>query len=363
MKLMRTQAGDGCGSARLCAGAVDRRGLALVELAAVLVIGLLVLVMLSITMSDSRRRSMLNGSLNNLKRLGVGIADYGLDNEGRVATFTAQRGVVIRCEDGYNNGVASFDVDAGAMQAVCIMRRLTGRTDIVRGSGWIPHTIFWHLPLMEYLNEPLPSAVTASPGDGTRLAWQEAVRRPNPGVSYFQLSRRPAGNSTSDYRFPYSSSYQMPAGFFSPDALMNGVPTVAQGSTHSTYEAGTTATDLGRRMLSEVSFPSQKAMLFEQYARFFGPRELYFGYSEARVPVLTADGGAAVRSTSQTNRGFQPNSPQSAASTRINYTPDLAWEPPTASGASSEYVNGGMAWTRSGLRGRDFDGPEVPWVP
>jgi hypothetical protein len=112
-----------------------------------------------------------------------------------------------------------------------------------------------------------------------------------------------------------------------------------------------------------VRYPSHKAMMYETNQRFFGSRELFFMYPEARVPVLMADGSAGVRSIKQSNPGFQPNMPTDPNPTRVLYTPELSWETPTASGEASETVNGGIRWTRSGLRGRDFAGPEVPWVP
>ena len=49
--------------------------------------------------------------------------------------------------------------------------------------------------------------------------------------------------------------------------------------------------------------------------------------------------------------------------TRILYTPQTNGDTPTLAGTSSEYVNCGLRFTRSSLRGRDFGGPEVPWVP
>jgi hypothetical protein len=112
-----------------------------------------------------------------------------------------------------------------------------------------------------------------------------------------------------------------------------------------------------------VAFPSQKAMVYEQFQRFFGSRVLYGAYEEARVPILFADGGVSVRATNDSNLGFFPNSPFNPGPLRFNYRPDLGYEPPALNGASAELVTGHYRWTRSGLHGRDFGGPEVPWVP
>jgi hypothetical protein len=112
-----------------------------------------------------------------------------------------------------------------------------------------------------------------------------------------------------------------------------------------------------------VRHPSHKAMMYETNQRFFGSRELYFMYDEARIPVAFADGGVSVRSMAGANLGFRPNTPTSPLQSRFPYRPELTWETPTPSGASEELVFGRIRWTRSGLRGRDFMGPEIPWTP
>jgi len=340
------------------------RAFARAELLALLTILALIGVLLAVAFPDSRHRARLGASLTNLQRLGAGAADYAQDNADAVYSFTWRAGPGRMCEDGYNFGATSTDLQAAADQAVCIMRNLSGRTDIVRIDGWIPHLLYNHLPLIQYMGESLPSPLVVSPGDQRRLLWQKAIQEnpSDPNTPYFALRCRPGGSSNAEKRWPYSSSYEIPPAFFSPDAQIGGVPTISQGPAHNQYNTGT-ATPLGRRVLSEIRFPSQKAMLYETNQRFFGQRELFFMYPEVRVPVLTADGSASVRSILYANQGFNPAAPFSSTPTRVAYTPDTTWESPTRSGATSEFVNGVIRWTRSGLRGRDFGGPEVPWVP
>jgi hypothetical protein len=104
-------------------------------------------------------------------------------------------------------------------------------------------------------------------------------------------------------------------------------------------------------------------MMYEKEQRFFGPRHAFFLHTEARVPVLLADGSAGIRTTNHSNDGFYPITPQNPTPTRVNYAPELSWEAPTLNGGVNEFVNGHIRWTRSGLLGRDFGGPEVPWSP
>jgi hypothetical protein len=343
------------------------RAFALVEVSAVVIILLLVAVIAGVLIPDARRRARLAGSIQNLQFIGKGAASFAADRENRVFSFDWEPGVH-RCENYVFPASSSYN-DAASDQAVCILRQRAGRNDITAIRGWVPFVLYNHLPLVDYLDESLPSSKFISPGDAPRLAWQRAVTQdPNdPSTPYFNLTCRPAGTGNNEKRWPYSSSYEVQPSFYSPDALRvlpggQQVPTVAQSSMgHRYYEVGSAATVLGRRRMDEVHFPSHKAMMYETNQRFYGSRELFFMYDEARVPVLTADGGATVRSGA--NRGFHPNTPNSQNPSRVNYIPETSWETPTANGAQSELVFGGMRWTRSGLRGRDFLGPEVPWVP
>jgi hypothetical protein len=250
------------------------------------------------------------------------------------------------------------------------MRERGNRPDITAIRGWAPHVLYNHLVLADYLGDALPGDMFVSPGDAPRLSWRRAVTQdPNdPNTPFFNLVCRPGGTDNPTKRWPYSSSYEMQPSFYSPDALMSTpqgvVPTVAQDpSGHRYYLIGNSLTVLGHRRMDEVRYPSHKAMLYETNQRFFGSRELFFMYPEARVPVLTADGSAGVRSIARANLGFQPNSPSNSLPTRVNYVPETTWEAPTANGGATEFVYGVIRWTRSGLRGRDFAGTEVPWAP
>ncbi|MCH9058952.1 MAG: hypothetical protein IIB55_10025 [Planctomycetes bacterium] len=44
--------------------------------------------------------------------------------------------------------------------------------------------------------------------------------------------------------------------------------------------------------------------------------------------------------------------------TLYDYVP-RDWEPPTIDGSFRERVTGYYRWTRGGIKGRDFDGPEI----
>lgn len=341
---------------------------ALVEVVAVVLIVAAAITLATVGLPDARRRSMASGSVQNLAQLGAGARSFAADSSDAIFSFSWHAGETHQCGD-LTFPVPTTDNQAAADQAVCIMRERGNRPDIVQISAWLPYVMYNTLPLLDYLNEDLPSRIAVSPGDRNRLLWQQAVTTVpgNPNEAFFGTSSRPSPPSTDNAskRWPYSSSYEMQPSFYSPDAMVDGVPTISQAGapTHRNFYSGDARTPLGRRTFSEVRFPSQKAMMYETEDRFFGPRRAFLMYDEARVPVLLADGSAGVRSINQTNGGFDPANPLGSSPTRVAYIPELSWESPTLSGAVVEYVNGHIRWTRSGLLGRDFGGPEVPWSP
>lgn len=342
---------------------VAPRAFALPELLGVVFILTVVVAALAVLIPDSRQKSRLGGSLTNLQRLGAGFADYAIDREDAVATFTWRAGPARVCGDGFEFPASTTDLQAAANQGVCILRTLGQRPDINPFGGWVPHISYNLLPLMEYLNEPLPSTLIVSPGDRLRLQWQQAARLdPNDpeGAQWFlPCSGLSAPVTNSTRRLPFSSSYEVQPSFFSPDLGTPSVPTISQNAMgHRWYNIDTSATPLGRRRVSEVVFPSQKALVYETNQRFFGSRQPFFMYPSARIPILLADGSASVKSMSVANDGWDPRI-GGAAPTRVNYVPETLWESPTENGAAGELVNGTIRWTQRGLQGRDFGGPEI----
>jgi hypothetical protein len=328
------------------------RAFALVELVVVVGVVGAACVLMMVGSVDARRRARLSGSVENLRLYATGMSAYGADSADRVATFSWRAGV----NYGFG-GVAPSDMQAAANQAIDIIRRRAGRTELQPLSSWVPHLLYNHLVLVDYLGQELPARWAVSPGDVTRIAWQRDPRNfasLNPQSRPFSV-----GDGSQAARWPYSSSYEMPPAFYSPDQASGSVQTISQASTHNTYIVPANPT-MGTRVMSEVLYPSHKAMMYETVQRFFGPRQAYFAYEEARVPVLMADGSVGVRGTESCNRGFQPNTPTSPSPTSFNYQPDLGYEPATLSGAAQDVVFGHMRWTRRGLLGRDFGAAQVP---
>ncbi len=219
------------------------------------------------------------------------------------------------------------------------------RPDIQPITTWLPHILYTHLVLIDYLDQELPAKWVVSPGDVTRLAWQ----RDPVNFDALPTSGRPSGASGNiGARWPYSSSYETPPPSSLPTKTEGSAQTVTQAAQHNQYNIPAGDGWLGRRLLSEIAFPSQKAMTYESVQRFFGPRQAFCLYQEARVPVMTADGSASIRTTSFTNQGFNPNTPTSPLPTTTAYTPDLNWESATLNGTPAENVLGFNALVSSG---------------
>lgn len=344
----------------------SHRAFVMTELVTVVAVVGVMAALLFLASADHRRRAHGVGSVANLQKFAAGITSFASDNEDRVASFSWRAGETYE-DGGITYHPAATDLQAAANQAVAIIRRRAGRPDIPLISTWIPHILYSHLALIEHLDQPLPADFAVSPADQPRLAWQAASRNQAPndnGAAFFALSNRPGAgiNDPTLKRWAFSSSYEFGPAFFAPDARVApaGPETISQssGGSHNQYYTPAGNISLGQRRLSEIAYPGNKAMVYETHSSDMGANRVFFAFPQARSTVLLADGSASIRTMQHTNRGFQPNLPLSPMSTQVRYNPELSWEP----AAVGDLVHGVIRWTRSGLRGRDFGGPEVPWV-
>ncbi len=324
------------------------RGFARVEALAIIVIVLLVSAVLVPTLERSRHLGRLGDDMAKLRRYGVATGAYGADNADQYWAFSWKKGIAYCPFPELNN--APSDLQAAANQAVFILRTRAGRLDMPVINAWIPHVFYVHLVLAEYEDRPLPDLDAISSEDKHRLLWardphgfDQCLYVPNPGC----------GTPTSK-RWPYGASWQMPAAFYDGSAVG---ARLTQGSVHNQFLIPGTASLQGQAV-SSTAFPAQKVLLHDAGARHYGPRSGYCTHDEARSPLLFADGSVRVHGAADANPGWQPNMPTSASPTAFLYGP-APWEPPTYSGLPTETVIGRFRWTRGGLLGRDFGGPEV----
>jgi len=292
---------------------------------------------------------------SNMKQHGIAANSYAADYEDKVYSFTWRGGVPPESPF----GAAGNDTQAAADQAVWIIRNRSGRTNFGRITGWIPHILYTHLVLNDYLAQRLPERMVVSPKDRHRLLWQtdpiafdngEFLPNPNGG---------PAGG-WAEKRWPYSSSYRTVPCSFSPDYVKSGVATVTQASAYNVYYVPGGSGILGRRLYSEVQFPAQKVLMFSGDSYYFNKRPQFYAYEDSRAITLLFDGSVEARLTITSNEGFFPGTPTSDEPDAFAYnppaTPAKAWESRPRNGGASETVYGWYQWTRGGLRGVDFNG-------
>ena len=326
-----------------------RRGFALAELAAVLVVVLLTLA-LAIPMA---RRARLAGwgvvDAENLHRFAAATGSYAADNSDKYWTFSWHRawspGEKLPSQSPDLQNANDTDMRAAVAQVADFMRyRGGGRPDFPYIYHWFPYVSYSHIPLYDYLDQQVPALWGVSPSDRWRLEWAKDPQQFDQGEF---LPNQPKPGSDNK-RWPYSSSYQLPPAFYD---LANAGRRVSQADTENNWFVPQNSELRGTR-LSRTWFPSQKVHLYGAQARSLGD-ELN-GYLDApsfclpssRVPILLCDGHSELMRTSDANPGWQPNAPES---------PDPTYIP---LGSNGSYP-GVYRWTRGGIYGRDFGGPEV----
>lgn len=336
------------------------RGFAVIELLLLTIASILALAIFLIWSGDSRRNARLGQDLASLRHYGMGTVAYAADNADLMWGFSWKAGTTAHGDPDLRTN--SSALEAGASQAVQILRDRAGREDINRIPFWLPQAGYSHLVMADYLGDSLPDSAAVSSGDEHRIRWRDDPA----GFDLGNYSPRPyssASASNNDKRWPYSASWQLGVAFFDLSTVLG--TRITWGSTQSQYNIPG-AVVFGQPRLADIAFPSQKAMMIDRFQRHHGDRQAFHAYREARVPVLAADGAVAVRTSGEGNPPWAPNSPSLPSSSVGTYayqwpsTPILRWEPAPLNGMTSDVsIVDRFMWTRGGLLGRDFDGPEI----
>jgi len=348
----------------------------LIELLVVIAIIALLIGILLPALGEARRLARLSVCQSDESQHGKGQASYAADYEDRCYAFTWRNGHTESTYADLRAQTTTGDNAAAAAQAVDILRRRAGRSDIPRIDGWIPHVLYTHLVLQDYWASRLPEKIVVCPEDRSRLSWQEQNGKLF-DAGFWLPYQDPGGNQTPiNKRWPYSSSFHIvPATYDTAQSTdirvsaIGGNPPTApgrrlsqNGNAHNLYSIPAAAT-LGGARLADVAFPGQKVQLFDEQARHFGP-DIFYGYRDAKTPLLFFDGSVRIYRTDETNPGWIPQFPTSGFDTIVNYTPKV-WESPVRGGnnlpppSGFEPIPTWYRWTRGGLRGVDVGGGPI----
>jgi hypothetical protein len=298
--------------------------------------------------------------MSNMRQLGTAQGSYAAEFQDRLYAFTWTRGHAESQWADLRDQAAMGDMSAAAAQAVDILRRRSGRTDISPINGWIPNVLYSHLVLQDFMASRLPEPTVACPEDAPLRDWQRNNGHLFDAGAFLPMQPAPA---SVHRRWPYSSSYMQTVGAFDPNQnrdIQRPGPTQsarlyqAESQCDGYYVPQTHR--MGGTRLAEVDWPALKVHMFDRADRHHGPEPVYFAYPDARQPLLFFDGSVREYTTAETNRGWHPQFGTTSLTMQWRYEPAGPWQPAARAGT---FVDGHYRWTRGGLRGIDVGGGEI----
>jgi prepilin-type N-terminal cleavage/methylation domain-containing protein len=307
-------------------------------------------------LANARGASKLAISLANLRQTALAGANYAADFNDRIYALTSAPNT--RYPD-IKALAHSSPLRQAVGHAIDIIRRRTGREKFSIPGGWIPHVLYTHVVLNDYLAQGIPDKMVVSPEDEFRRNWQD-----DPQLLHDQGAWQPFQNPSvgsvpnSAHRWPYSSSYQVVVASYDQNQSRWQYPHMARLSqtAHNSYSVP--AVPLGGMRMSQVTFPSMKVHVHDSQDRHTGRDDRYYAHEDARVVLHMFDGSAAYRPTAEANPGWNPNRSTSPNSTIMLYRP-RPWEAPIIDTGRPDRLKGYYRWTRGGLKGIDFGAKEI----
>lgn len=334
-----------------------RNGFTLIELLVVIAIIALLIGILLPALGEARKTARTAISGSNLRQLATAMNSYASDFKDRIPGFNWKANDKVSEFPDLN--IHTTDVEAAADQAIDIIRRRTGRdaSSLPPIASWIPHILYSHLPVLDYLASRLPEKIVACPEDRNRQNWQKDPE--NNFDKGLWLPQQPPGTGavTPDQRrWPYSSSYRPTISTFDNSSVPNRITQAAYNSYNTPNAAS-----LGGTKLATVSAPSSKAYMYEGWQWHGARNNPFYATPWAKVEMVMFDGSVGYyKNATQVNKGWLPNNPASPSAQAFTYAP-MVYDPPitNSEGKTADDCFGYVQYTRGGLGGIDVGGTEV----
>jgi len=339
------------------------RAFTLIELLVVIMIIVLLIGLLLPAVAKARGAARQSLCLGRTEQMGVATHSYAADYLDKIFSFTVTQksANTLTYPDLVAQAQGGDDLAGASAQAIDILRRRTSRESGAESfepiGAWIPNVLYTHLVLQDYLDQRLPAKLVVCPEDRVRMEWHDWHTFDQDG---FAPTQPPVGGDPANYRWPYSSSYQIVPASYSPDSVRNGATAVCQAGDTSHYTLATNNGGnangwLGKRKLPDVQFPAQKIQMHEDIGRHTKQWMLY-AVDACNFNALFFDQHSKSQASVDILPGFRPDNPRSPFASIFPYT-GSPWEAPFP--VAGTQVTLKCRWTRGGLQGVDLGRHEI----
>lgn len=321
------------------------RGFTLVELLVVVAIIAILVSLLMPALMGARKAGREAVCMNQLHQYTRGMQQYATDFKDRVATYSWRRtGRYLRQSTNTIAGPFTDDAQAGREQMNDIIATVSP-VRYVETRNFIPHVNLSICILNSYLAARIPEPIAVCPEDKYLKDIVEESR----------MLGRPSPRSGDDGIMFARSSYQFPYPFWAVDRD-SSLGTI-RITTSGFVTLGSTTVELGRRRFSDIQWPSQKVMYYEQFSRH-GKYPQYMLHPESDNLFNTADGAVRRIRTKETNLGGYITVSGAIQRGSVTYSPNVDQQQPAWRGSYPTTQPIRFLSTLYGLKGVDFGGTE-----
>jgi len=330
-----------------------RQAFTLIELLVVIaIIALLVGILLPV-MAGARKAGRESVCLQNLKSQGNAMGTFAADRKGAIAQFDwkARRAYTIFTPTGGQAFTAATDMEAASGQMTDIIRRYSGQngaTVPLLGGATFPYPQYGHLAMIDYLSGRLPELGVICPEDRVQ---QEL------SAKALQIFVQGMSGGNTDPGRGFRNSYTFSPGAFAPDRDPSPALQFRPGPSQGIW-AVPRFMSYGGKKFADITFPSQKVLMFEEFSRHQKASVAFYTHRSAIVPTLLADSSVRSVKAIDSNPGGALTSNGGRQPLFVTYVADPQWSDPPWPDTSSTTQPIRFGYTLGGLKGIDFGSKE-----